>query len=246
MSRRARNRTRRIAPAALGLALIGSAAAGPMAASAEDTAGEATPTYSVTVENLTAGQWLTPPNYALHNNQVSVFQRNRPASPGVQAVAENGEVPVLAAELSSLIDAAGTGVSGVGPGINGGPIPPGGSVTFDVTGEENRFSLVSMVVCTNDGFAGLDSFRVPNAIGASRTVLVMAWDAGTEINTERHDDLVPAPFCGGGGAGTGMSDPELAENGTISRHRTIQGVGDLGPIYDWRGRVVEVTVTRTS
>lgn len=241
MSRRPRAMARRIAPAALGLAMLGVASAVPAAAETEDNR-----TYTVTIENRTGGQWLTPPNFALHDPGVRVFARNRPASPGVLAVAENGDVPVLAAELQSLIDDAGLGYSGVGPGFNGGPIPPGESVTFEVTGDERRFSLVSMLICTNDGFAGLNSFQVPNMVGQTRSVRVMAWDAGTEINTERHEDLVPAPFCGGQGAGTGMSNPALAENGTISRHLTIRGIGDLNPVYDWRGRVAEVTVTRTS
>ncbi len=198
------------------------------------------PTFTVEIENLTDGQYLTPPNFAIHDRSVGVFQPGRPASAGVQAVAENGGVPVLAAELQGAVDDAGVGVSGVG---GDGPIGPGGNAVFEVTGDYTRFSLVSMVVCTNDGFAGIDAKRVPRQSGESRTFYVQAYDAGTEINTEMRADLVPAPFCGDG-EGSGETNPELAENGVIRVHRTLQGVGDLDPALDWSGPVAKVTVTR--
>jgi len=93
-------------------------------------------------------QCFTPPNFAAHSGGVRVFALGRPASPGAVAVAENGMVPALAAELSAAIDGEGLGTSGVGPGIDGGPIPPGAMVSFDVRSTEGRFSLVSMVICS--------------------------------------------------------------------------------------------------
>lgn len=203
--------------------------------------GQAEPaTYTVTVTNLTGAQYLTPPNFAAHSRRVDVFQLGRPASNGVQQVAENGAVPVLAAELAAAIDGAGLGVSGVGADA---PIGPGQSATFSFTTDERRFSLVAMLVCTNDGFAGLDARALPRHDGQTRHYRVRAYDAGTEINTELRQDLVPAPFCGEG-AGSGESNPALAENGVVRRHRTLRGVGDLDPALDWRGPVAEVTITR--
>jgi len=233
---------RRLAPLALGVALAGAALSGPAAASAGHR--DAAATYTVTVENLTEGQWLTPPNFAAHRSGVRVFGLGRPASPGVVAVAENGLVPVLAAELSFAIDEQGLGTSGVGPGVDGGPIPPGATVSFQVNSAERRFSLVSMVVCTNDGFAGLDSVTLPRWAGDTRTLRVRAYEAGSETNTERHDDLVPAPFCGGGGKGSTASNPALAEGRKVRVHRGVEGVGDLGPQFDWHNPVAEVTIRR--
>jgi hypothetical protein len=201
-----------------------------------------TATYEVTITNVTDGQYLTPPNWAAHSRRVDVFQRNRPASPGVQAVAENGGVPVLAAELQAAIDSRGLGVSGVGD-PDAGPIGPGQSRTFTFETSERRFSLVAMIVCTNDGFGGLDARRLPRHDGQTRTYRVRGYDAGTEINTELRQDLVPAPFCGEG-AGTDMTNPDLAEDGKIRRHRTLRGVGDLDPSLDWRGPVAQVEITR--
>lgn len=199
--------------------------------------------YTISVTNITDTQYLTPPNFAAHDNSVHVFERNEPASPGVQAVAENGAVPVLAEELATNIDGAGLGVSGV----VGQPVPlsPGETRTTVFETDERRFSVVSMVICTNDGFGGIDSALLPIFDGQTRDHYVIALDAGTEVNTEVRTDLVPAPFCGPGG-GTFDTNPELAENGVITRHTTLRGVGDLDPSLDWRGPVMKVSVTRNA
>ncbi len=197
-------------------------------------------TYTVTIKNATHGQYLTPPNFAAHARSVDVYQRGQKASPAIQGLAENGDVAGLAAALSTAVDEAGLGVSGVGADA---PIGPGESITFNFTTTERRFSLASMVICTNDGFAGLDSVRLPNASGKTRNFWVRALDAGTEINTEMRADLVPAPFCGEGEGAT-ESNPELAENGVIRRHRTLRGIGDLDPSLDWSGQVMDISITR--
>jgi hypothetical protein len=197
-------------------------------------------TYTVTVTNLTAAQYLTPPNFAAHDRGVDVFQVGRPASNGVQQVAENGGVPVLAAELASAIDGPGLGVSGVGADA---PIGPGQSATFSFTTDARRLSLVAMLICTNDGFAGLDARALPRHDGQTRRYRVRAYDAGTEINTELRQDVPPAPFCGDG-PGSGESNPALAEHGVVRPHRTLRGVGDLDPSLDWRGPVASVVITR--
>ncbi len=200
------------------------------------------PTYEIWIENTTDGQYLTPPNVAIHDGDVRVFSRGRAASPGVQGVAENGDVPGLAAELAAAIDDAGLGASTVieGPA---GPIGPGEMRHGILTSDGDRLSLVSMVICTNDGFAGLNSAPLNLAEGRSKTFMVRALDAGTEINTELRQDLVPAPFCGEG-EGSGMSNPDLAENGVITNHPTLRGVGDLDPSLDWQGPVLKITVKR--
>ena len=199
-------------------------------------------TYTVTITNSTAGQYLTPPNFAAHTRDVRVFQNGRGASAAVAGVAENGDVPTLAAALTAAVDDAGLGVSGVGAA---GPIAPGGSATFTFTTDADQFSLVSMLVCTNDGFAGLDSIKLPKQDGQSHTRQVQGYDAGTEINTELKVDTVPAPFCNSAGIGTGASNPALAETGVIRRHRGIDGVGDVESSFDWNGPVASITITRS-
>jgi hypothetical protein len=211
--------------------------------SSSGSSGEAT--YRLSITNTTSGQYLTPPNWAAHANNVRVFQQGRAASPGVEAVAERGGVPVLAAELQANIDDRGRGVSGVATG-DLGPIEPGETRTATFSTNERRFSLVSMIICTNDGFGGIDSRWLPSRDGTSRTWNLRDYDAGTELNTENRADLVPAPFCNGEG-GTGEDQPEIDGFGRINRHPSLRGVGDLPSSFDWRrGSVGTVTVTRVA
>ena len=195
------------------LAVLLPTVAATTAAGAEDIA----PTYNITFVNNTDGQYFTPPNVALHSNDVSVFDLREPASPGVQAVAENGAVPVLAEELAGAVDAAGFGVSGVlerDSSEGQGPLAPGVSASGTFSTDERKFSLVSMIICTNDGFAGSRAKNLPSADGETIRYYLRGYDAGTEENTERRADLVPAPFCGDGG-GTEETNPSLAENGVV-------------------------------
>ena len=177
---------------ALGLAaaLLGPASAADARPTGSDPGGDER-TYLVTVENLTAGQPFTPPVAATHHRRADVFTVGAPASAGVQAVAENGDVPALVAEL-----AGSSRVDQVVVGDADGPVLPGHSTSFEITASpgHRRLSLASMLICSNDGFTGLDTARLPRRSGHSVEYLLAGYDAGTEINTEDFDDLVPP--CG--------------------------------------------------
>ena len=195
-------------------------------------------TFEVTVTNLTEGQLFTPPVVATHRRQVAIFEVGAPASPGLQSVAENGGVPDLVAELTGNTHVDAVEVAGAGP------LAPGSSVTItmDVSNKGKVLSLASMLICSNDGFAGIDSIKLPRRPGQKITAYGDAYDAGTEINTEDYDDLVPP--CDGSGA-TGMSDPLLAEGGVVMPHAGIVGGADLSPgIHGWTDPVVKITVQR--
>ena len=197
-------------------------------------------TYEITITNLTSGQPITPAVFAAHSGRHDLFRRGAAASNGIQQLAENGGVDVLAAEAAANPSIAASVVVGTAP------LAPGAnaSVSLDVVGRANRFSLASMLVCTNDGFGGIDGNRLPTRIGSERTYQARAFDAGTEMNTELFADLVP-PCDGNSTTGTGTSNPALAEGGTIGRHAGIQGVGDLTDAHDWSGPVVQITIERT-
>lgn len=197
-------------------------------------------TYRVTITNDTDAQWFTPPNVAAHGN-TRVFQTGRQATPGVQAVAENGQVPVLQAEWADAgLD------SFVGNNEEEqGPIPPGASRTFEITTDQDRYSVVTMIICTNDGFGGVNSQRLPVRIGQTFTDNLRAYDAGTELNTQLDADFVPAPFCGDPAAGTCLTNPDLAQDGVIRAHRGIlPGVGDIPQMYDFDRFVGQITIER--
>ena len=127
----------------------------------------------------------------------------------------------------------------------------GGTQSFTVYASPGtkQLTIASMLICTNDGFTGLDAKRLPRRVGQTVTYEAGAYDAGTELNTEDFDDLVPpcGPLTGvdSMGKGTGMSDPALAEGGVIKHHDGITGTADLVPaVHDWDDPVLEVSITR--
>jgi hypothetical protein len=205
-------------------------------------------TYEVTITNLTGGQPLTPPAAATHRRAIDAYEVGQPASFGVKEIAENGNLDpfVMALQGSKDVSDAVVAVAGDPP-----PLFPGASVTFEIEAGDGAqfFSFVSMLICTNDGFTGLDAVKLPNQVGASDSWDAYAYDAGTEINTEDFADIVPpCPALTGVPStdpGTGMSNPALAENGVIAMHPGITGDDDLiAGLHGWSGPVARVTIER--
>ncbi len=224
---------RSIRATVLGLVLaLAAAMAVPAAAGSQAT-------YQVTITNLTGTELLTPFVVATHRGGPRVFREGRPATYGLRQLAENGGVPVLADELSTRRGVSAVAVAG------DAPVAPGESVSVEIVADPGarRLSLAGMVICSNDGFAGVDSVRLPMHVGAQTTVYGNAYDAGSEINTENYADLVPP--CDGLGQ-TGTSNPALAEHGVVTVHAGIQGVGDLDPAaHGWSNPVIMVSIERT-
>jgi hypothetical protein len=212
--------------------------------------------YEVTITNLTSGQPLTPPVVATHRGRHAVFEVGEPASVGVREIAENGNsAPLLAfldADPLNQFDAFAESTSGplVPPGVPGDAMFAQ-SVTLTLDGgKAKRLSFVSMLICTNDGFTGSDSLRLPREVGKSVTRQTNGYDAGTEINTEDYADIVPPCQAligdSSGEPGTGVSDPALAEGGVIHHHPGIEGGSDLKPgIHGWSDPVARIEVERT-
>jgi hypothetical protein len=217
--------------------------------SASVTADSNTRTYRVTIRNLTNAQAFTPPVAAIHRQPVDLFEVGKPASFEVKEIAENGNVTPLFDKLSSQKDVIGAiiGLADDQPP----PVLPGAERTFDLTVDKNAkfFSFVSMLICTNDGFTGVDAARLPKKVGDRVSGATNGYDAGTEINTEDFADLVP-PCSALSGVpssepGTGESNPALAENGVIQHHPGIQGEADLSvDIHGWADPVAEYEITR--
>jgi hypothetical protein len=213
--------------------------------------------YEVTITDLTSGQPLTPPVVATHRHRHDVFEVGQPASVGVREIAENGNsAPLLAfLEADPLNQFGDFAESSTGP-----LVPPGvpGDAMFDQSAtlslttdtRADRLSFVSMLICTNDGFTGVDGMRLPSKIGKAVSAQTNAYDAFTEDNTEDYAHMVPP--CQGligdssGEPGTGVSDPALAEGGVITHHAGIQGGSDLKPeVHGWEDPVASIEVERT-
>ncbi len=204
--------------------------------------------YEVTITNLTeSGQWFTPPVIATHRASARIFRLGRPASFELKEVAENGNLTPLVEALSNSSRVSDVVVAAGDPP----PLMPGGSISVQISaGRGARFlSFASMLICTNDGFTGVDSMKLPRKVGQTRTVTAAAYDAGTEINTEDFADIVPPCQLLGGVSsddeGTGTSNPALFERAVVHRHRGIRGISDLVPeIHGWDNPVTMITVTR--
>lgn len=204
-------------------------------------------TYELTIENLTEGQPFTPPIVATHGAATDIFTVGQAASLELKEIAENGNLGPMMTLLGSDNHVFDTEVAV-------GPLLFDNSVMLAVSAAKsaNFLSFASMLICTNDGFTGVDSLRLPKDIGEQVVVSTNAYDSGTEINTEDYADIVPPcqslhgiiPPVGG----TGTSNPALAEGGVIHHHPGIDGrIDDLTrAVHGWANPVAEVTVERVS
>lgn len=208
--------------------------------------------YRVTIQNLTPGQPLSPPVAATHRGGFRLFRVGDEASSELEAIARDGdEVPMydLLAGLSHVFDVVDVGV----------PLTPYGSVVGSFTDaaefliegrNEDKISLASMLVCTNDGLVGLNRAELPNK--GSSVFTLRGYDAGAEDNTELSPDIVDA--CSALGPLVLNGDPNGNENaavntvprGVIAAHPGVLGVGDLGAIHEIPAGVAKVTITRVS
>ncbi len=159
-----------------------------------DARSEGQKTYKVKITNLTAGQPLTPPILATHTSRAGFFKIGEAASEGIRQIAENGNGAVLLQALGedSQINEVVTGTAPIVPANNPGGTGFESSATFTISthGRARYLSYASMLICTNDGFTGLDSVRLPKH---KKTVYTAACDARTETNTE---DGVVIPHVG--------------------------------------------------
>lgn len=156
--------------------------------------------FEITLVNLTAGQPLSPLVLAAHGDGFAFFKVGEAASPGLEQLAESGNgAPLLeAAKASPLVYASAL--------ASGGPLAPmagnKASVTLELAADKLahlRLSAAAMLANTNDGFAAVDGVAVPGlAVGASASIDLDGWDAGTERNSESAD-TVPGPATEGSG-----------------------------------------------
>jgi hypothetical protein len=213
-----------------------------------------TRTFDITIQNLTTagGQTFTPPLVALHQGSKKFFQVGKAASFGIQEIAENGNLDPMIQGLMGDHKVSSYSVAASGDGLPAALLQPGEAVTVSLSAKPGSqfVSFASMLICTNDGFTGVNGGKLPNKIGEEAEFYAYAYDAGTEINTEDFADLVPpCPALSGVPSdmpGTGMSNPDLAEGGAVYVHPGIHGNADLDPsIHGWAGPVSKLTVRRT-
>ena len=208
--------------------------------------------FNVEIINLSNAIWYTPFLVTAHPQGTSLFTVGQPASAGLQAMAEGGDISGLVTDLQGL------GAT-IAADPAGGLLPPAMRTNVDLNtdGTTNELlSVVAMLLPTNDAFAGLNSIQIPTEPG--RYVFnVPAYDAGTEAN----DELLTGggmPGAAGmpadpgglaGTGGTGAAGPDA--NTTVHIHRN--SLGDTDPnggasdldsrVHRWLNPVIRVVVT---
>lgn len=180
---------------------------------------------TVTIENLAPqqGTFLTPFWVGFHNGNFDTYDRGRPASPGLESLAEDGSTALISQEF--LLSGDGT-VDGTVAGPEGdavGPFDPGevATATFTLDSDDLNsqfFSYASMVLPSNDAFVANgnpEAIRIfdeeGNFIGADFIIAGnQVLDAGTEVNDEAENSTA---FFGQSSPNTGID-----QNGVVQLH----------------------------
>ena len=202
--------------------------------------------FDVTVSNITNAQPLSPVAVIAHGAGYAVFSIGTPATLGLEELAEGGDNSALLAEASAdgNVTSSESGAA---------PIGPAGSETISIQVLESnlpdtRISVSTMLVNTNDAFSGLNGLPVGGmAVGDSVTVNGIAYDAGTEANTELAAEI-PGPVAGGEGfnaARNDRADRVSMHPGVISRDDGLAS-SDLTNQHRFDNPVVRVRVERTN
>lgn len=191
---------------------------------------------TVTIDNLSPEQGLvlTPFWVGFHAGDYDLYEPGRPASEGLELIAEDGDVmPLSEAFLAGgegRVDGLVTGV-GLSPGTP--PlIAPGTAAVFtlEVSPSQPYLSYASMILPSNDGFIGNESatsHRVfdaeGNFIGADFVVTGgQVLDAGTEVNDESPESVPLLGMAHGVGP---------VENATVRTHPGFTPGGNILAAY---------------
>lgn len=206
---------------------------------------------SITVTNLTQGLHFTPVITAAHASDNHMFMVGSAATSELQMMAEGGDISGLVSILSNA-DA------NISENPAAGLLAPGMSTTYDLTNDSanTHLSMAAMILPSNDGFVGLDSWKIPTEVG-TYTINLNAYDAGTEANNELVNGggalgVLGIPAAPGGDAGTngtGVTDTESntmihIHRGTLGDDAADGGKSDLNnSIHRWLNPVAKLTIT---
>lgn len=206
----------------------------------------------ITVKNITGGNTFTPVIATAHSKDTYLFKTGMMASDALATMAEGGDV-------SGLVD--GVAQSGAGVSSVAGGMTPAGAENMTVIDamDYSYLSLAAMILPTNDGFIGLDSWMIPRVSG-TYTIRINSYDAGSELN----DEIVNGggalgtpgiPGAPGGQGGTGaMGIPGVMESNYVHPHPGVIGDFDKdggysdinAAVHKWQDPVALVTVKVTS
>lgn len=195
--------------------------------------------YEVELTNLTAAQPMSPMAVVLHGSGYKMWTVGASASNGLEQLAESGDNTELLAEAAGE---NGTTMSG------GGVITPGASesVTIEADGAGDlALSLATMLVNTNDAYTGVDSKSLSEMrLDEAQTMVLAAYDAGTEANSELAS-TIPGPAAGGEGFNATRDDRDsVGGHPGVVTHDDGLDSSALGEEHRFDNPVARVTITR--
>ena len=145
-------------------------------------------------------QLAAPGIYASHQDPGILFNPGSTATPGVEAMAEDGLPAALGAEVLAAGGYRTVGAFTTPVGDNApGPVFPGGKYEFNVVAVHGEaLSFATMLVQSNDIFFATDREGIALFPGDEPrtgvvTDMVKLWDAGTEVNGKPGIDIYQAP-----------------------------------------------------
>ena len=151
------------------------------------------------------------------------------ASAELELLAEDGDTSALVAKYAT--------VEGVCQcGAIDEAVPAGGSTYLEVNLDKDCgcITTATMLVGTNDAYTGFLNTPL-KAFGGYQPVTALAYDAGTEANTELCKDI-PGPPCNAPDS-TNNNSNKNAE-GFVHVSPGIAGNAEVGFAYDWRAAVL--------
>lgn len=177
-------------------------------------------TFEVTVTNLTNAQPLSPVAVVAHTDGYNFFAVGAAATAGLELMAEGGDNSDLIGEANAdaNVHATASGANAIGPA---------GTETIMIEVLESEVATLhistgSMLVNTNDAITALDAADVSMlAVGDSMMRRTIAYDAGTEANSETAA-TIPGPA--GGGEGFNATRDDLADR--VAMHAGVVGQDD--------------------
>lgn len=202
----------------------------------------------VTIQNITGGNTFGEVVVSAHNDDIYLFREGQEASFELSSLSEFGQAVQFVYRV--FVDQKGVAEfdsSLTRPGMSN-------TLTLD-TMDYPYLSIGSMILPTNDGFTGLDSWPIPNVSG-TYSLALNSYDAGTELNTERFvadnhrtaDTIISCPSedCGTGAVGI----PDNKEANIVHPHPGIHGdfdpnggYSDLNSaVHKWQDPVALITI----
>ena len=205
--------------------------------------------FEITLTNLTegvhgeSGQTLSPAIFAAHPAGVKLAVVGEPANEAIVMLAEGGST----LGLEALAAAAGANVEiAMNADMTRRYTMPGQSSTVTLTADmvNSSLSVGSMLVSTNDAFIAAIDVPLFDEAGmpVSTTIELMAYDAGSEDNTEMASDI-PGPLGLDAEVDPPGSNARVpTEGGVIAAHPGIQGGADVTEAFAWTEPTATLTI----